>query len=192
MGPPGAGKGTQAGAIADHYNIVTLSTGQLFRDNIQLGTPLGRRIESLIAAGNLVPDEITNEMVFSRLDTPDIRKRGGYLLDGYPRTLEQAQAFDQELVSTRSKLDAVVALTADPHALIQRMLKRAEIEGRADDNEQSIRHRIDVYRAETQELLDLYRDRGLLVEVDAVGAVDDVRQRITRSLDAKLGPRRRR
>ena len=94
MGPPGAGKGTQAGAIADHYGIVTISTGQLFRDNIQLGTPLGKRIESLIAAGNLVPDELTNEMVFQRLSSPDVRKRGGFLLDGYPRTLAQVEALE--------------------------------------------------------------------------------------------------
>ena len=191
MGPPGAGKGTQAGAIAEHYSIVTISTGQLFRDNIQLGTPLGRRIEGLIAEGNLVPDEVTNEMVLSRLDTPDTRKRGGYLLDGYPRTLEQAAAFDEKLRRTRTRLDAVIALTADPAALIERMLKRAETEGRADDNEQSIRHRIEVYRAETEDLLALYRERGLLVEVDAVGGIEEVRGRITRALDAKLGRRGR-
>ncbi|NLE17905.1 MAG: adenylate kinase [Propioniciclava sp.] len=187
MGPPGAGKGTQAGAIADHYGIVTISTGQLFRDNIQLGTPLGKRIESLIAAGNLVPDELTNEMVFQRLSSPDVRKRGGFLLDGYPRTLDQVEALDGALIRSRRRLKAVIALVADPNQLIARMLKRAEIEGRADDNEESIRHRIEVYHAQTAPLLDVYRDRGLLVEVDAVGTVDEVRERITGSLDAKLG-----
>ncbi len=187
MGPPGAGKGTQAGAIADHYGIVTISTGQLFRDNIQLGTPLGKRIESLIAAGNLVPDELTNEMVFQRLSSPDVRKRGGFLLDGYPRTLDQVEALDGALIRSRRRLQAVIALVADPNQLIARMLKRAEIEGRADDNEESIRHRIEVYHAQTAPLLDVYRDRGLLVEVDAVGTVDEVRERITGSLDAKLG-----
>ena len=187
MGPPGAGKGTQAGAIADHYGIVTISTGQLFRDNIQLGTPLGKRIESLIAAGNLVPDELTNEMVFQRLSSPDVRKRGGFLLDGYPRTLDQVEALDGALIRSRRRLKAVIALVADPNQLIARMLKRAEIEGRADDNEESIRHRIEVYHAQTAPLLDVYRDRGLLVEVDAEGTVDEVRERITGSLDAKLG-----
>ena len=187
MGPPGAGKGTQAGAIADHYGIVTISTGQLFRDNIQLGTPLGKRIESLIAAGNLVPDELTNEMVFQRLSSPDVRKRGGFLLDGYPRTLDQVEALDGALIRSRRRLQAVIALVADPNQLIARMLKRAEIEGRADDNEESIRHRIEVYHGQTAPLLDVYRDRGLLVEVDAVGTVDEVRERITGSLDAKLG-----
>jgi len=124
MGPPGAGKGTQASAIADHYGIVTISTGQLFRDNIQLGTPLGKRIESLIAAGNLVPDELTNEMVFQRLSSPDVRKRGGFLLDGYPRTLDQVEALDGALIRSRRRLKAVIALVADPNQLIARMLKR--------------------------------------------------------------------
>ena len=187
MGPPGAGKGTQAGSIADHYGIVTISTGQLFRDNIQLGTPLGKQIEALIAGGNLVPDEVTNQMVFQRLASPDVKKRGGFLLDGYPRTLEQVEALDGELVRSRRKLQAVIALVADPAQLVERLLKRAEIEGRADDNADSIRHRIDVYHAETAPLLEVYRDRGLLVEVDAMGAVEDVRTRITDALDAKLG-----
>lgn len=187
MGPPGAGKGTQASSIADHYGIVTISTGQLFRDNIQLGTPLGKQIEALIAGGNLVPDEVTNQMVFQRLASPDVKKRGGFLLDGYPRTLEQVEALDGELVRSRRKLQAVIALVADPTQLVERLLKRAEIEGRADDNADSIRHRIDVYHAETAPLLEVYRERGLLVEVDAMGAVEDVRTRITNALDAKLG-----
>ena len=187
MGPPGAGKGTQAGSIADHYSIVTISTGQLFRDNIQLGTALGKQIEALIAAGNLVPDEVTNKMVFQRLASPDVLKRGGFLLDGYPRTLEQVSALDGELVRSRRRLDAVIALMAEPTQLVERLLKRAEIEGRADDNADSIRQRIDVYHAETAPLLDVYRDRGLLVEVDAMGEVDEVRRRITDALDAKLG-----
>lgn len=187
MGPPGAGKGTQSSVIAAHYNIVTISTGQLFRDNIQLGTTLGRQIESLIAAGNLVPDELTNELIFARLARPDIRKRGGYLLDGYPRTLEQVEALDAELARTRTELDAVVALTADPADLISRMLHRAQIEGRADDNEESIRQRISVYHDQTSALLDVYRQRDLLVEVDAVGPVDEVTRRLIGALDAKVG-----
>ena len=187
MGPPGAGKGTQSSVIAAHYNIVTISTGQLFRDNIQLGTTLGRQIESLIAAGDLVPDELTNELIFARLARPDIRKRGGYLLDGYPRTLEQVEALDAELARTRTELDAVVALTADPADLISRMLHRAQIEGRADDNEESIRQRISVYHDQTSALLDVYRQRDLLVEVDAVGAVDEVTRRLIGALDAKVG-----
>lgn len=187
MGPPGAGKGTQSSVIASHYNIVTISTGQLFRDNIQLGTPLGRQIESLIAAGNLVPDELTNELIFARLARPDIRKRGGYLLDGYPRTLEQVEALDAELARTRTELDAVVALTAEPTALISRMLHRAQVEGRADDNEETIGKRISVYHEQTSGLLDLYRERDLLVEVNAVGAVDEVTRRLIGALDAKVG-----
>ena len=183
LGPPGAGKGTQAGAIADHYGIVTISTGQLFRDNIQLGTPLGKRIESLIAAGNLVPDELTNEMVFQRLSSPDVRKRGGFLLDGYPRTLDQVEALDGALIRSRRRLKAVIALVADPNQLIARMLKRAEIEGRADDNETTIRRRMEVYTEETAPLLATYEERGLLVRVNGEGTVDEVAGRIFAALD---------
>ena len=149
MGPPGAGKGTQAGGIAEHYSIPTISTGQLFRDNIALGTALGKKIEALIAAGNLVSDEVTNEMVFDRLSKPDVRKSRGFLLDGYPRTLEQAEAFDGHLRAARMRLDGVVALTAEPNSLVSRMLKRAEIEGRADDTEEVIRERMAIYHRET-------------------------------------------
>ncbi len=186
MGPPGAGKGTQAGGIAEHYMVPAISTGQLFRDNIALGTALGRKIEDLIAAGNLVPDEVTNEMVFARLAKPDVRKHRGFLLDGYPRTLDQAAALDGELRTLRMRLDAVIALTAEPASLVSRMLKRAEIEGRADDNEETIRTRIEVYGAETAPLLALYAERGLLVDVDADGTVDEVAQRIRAALSQKL------
>lgn len=189
-GPPGAGKGTQAGAIAQHYGIVPVSTGELFRDNIQLGTPLGRQIKDLIAAGNLVPDSLTNEMVFQRLASPDVRKQGGYLLDGYPRTLEQVKALDAELVRSRRRLNAVLALVADPQQLVERLLDRALKEGRADDNAESIRQRIDVYHAETAPLVEVYRERDLLVEVDALGTVEEVRGRITAALDAKVGATR--
>lgn len=187
MGPPGAGKGTQAGGIAEHFNIPTISTGQLFRDNIALGTALGKKIEALIAAGNLVSDDVTNEMVFDRLSKPDVRRRRGFLLDGYPRTLEQAAAFDEHLRSARMRLDGVVALTADPNSLVVRMLKRAQIEGRADDNEETIRKRIEVYTAETAPLLKLYGERGILIEVDADGSVEDVADRIRWALTERLG-----
>lgn len=189
MGPPGAGKGTQAGGIADHYNIPAISTGQLFRDNITLGTTMGRTIESLIAAGSLVPDELTNEVVFERLAKPDVREQCGFLLDGYPRTLEQASAFDAHLCSARMRLDGVIALRADPNSLVQRLLKRAQIEGRADDTEASIQHRIEVYIEETAPLLTLYAERGLLVDVDADGSVEEVAERLKVGLAEKLDRR---
>ena len=184
MGPPGAGKGTQAGGIAEHYSIPTISTGQLFRDNIALGTALGKKIEALIAGGNLVSDEVTNEMVFDRLSKPDVRKSRGFLLDGYPRTLEQAEAFDGHLRAARMRLDGVVALTAEPNSLVSRMLKRAEIEGRADDNEDTIRRRMEVYAGQTAPLLFHYESKGLLVEVDGTGSVEEVRQRMFGLVDA--------
>lgn len=189
MGPPGAGKGTQASGIADHNDIPAISTGQLFRDNITRGTALGRMIESRIAAGDLVPDELTNEMVFERLAQPDVCRKQGFLLDGYPRTVEQASAFDAYLRGALMKLDGVIALRANPDSLVQRLLNRAKIEGRADDNEASIQHRIDVYAEETAPLLTLYGERGLLVNVDADGSVQEVAERLKVALAQKLGHR---
>ena len=182
MGPPGAGKGTQAGGIAEHYKVPAISTGQLFRDNIALGTALGRTIEGLIAAGNLVPDEVTNAMVFDRLAKPDVRKHRGFLLDGYPRTLEQAAALDAELQRLRMRLDGVIALTADPASLVSRMLKRAEIEGRSDDTPEAIAKRLDVYAKETAPLLATYEERGLLKTFNGVGSVEEIQATIVAEL----------
>ncbi len=184
MGPPGAGKGTQAVGIAAHYHIPAVSSGSLFRENIKFQTDLGQRVESLIARGDFVPDVLTTSMVFRRILMADCAD--GWLLDGYPRTLGQVAALDLALAEQNIKLDAVVALEADPKALVERMLRRAGIEGREDDNEESIRNRIAVYHAETKDLLDVYGSRGLLVAVDAIGSVGEVRQRLLDALDARL------
>ena len=138
--------------------------------------------------GVFVPDVITSSLVFARLLEPDCAT--GWLLDGYPRTLGQVEALDLAMSERGEVLDAAISLLADPDELVGRMLRRAEIEGRLDDNEQTIRHRIGVYHEETVELLDLYRERELLVEGDALGEVGDVTRRLIQALDARLGSRR--
>ena len=181
MGPPGAGKGTQAKFIADHFKIPAISTGDIFRANVSRGTPLGQEAQRYMDAGEYVPDEVTNKMVRNRIDEPDAAP--GFLLDGYPRTLAQVEELDGMIKFTGHALDAVVCLTADDDVLVSRLLQRAQLEGRADDTEDVIRRRQEVYADQTAPLIDVYRDRGILVEVDGLGEVDDVTQRIFEALD---------
>ena len=181
MGPPGAGKGTQAKFVADHYGIPAISTGDIFRRNVSEGTELGLEAKRYMDAGEYVPDEVTNLMVRHRIDEQDAVP--GFLLDGYPRTLAQVEELDGMIGHTGHRLDAVVVLTVDDEVLVQRLLQRAQVEGRADDTEAVIRRRQEVYNEQTAPLIDVYRERGLLVEVDGMGAVDDVTARIFESLD---------
>lgn len=180
MGPPGAGKGTQASRIAERYAIPAISTGDIFRRNLAEGTPLGEQAKTYMDAGEYVPDEVTNNMVADRLGQADAAQ--GWLLDGYPRTLAQVDALDGILADSRTALDAVVELTVESEAVIDRLLKRAEIEGRADDNADTIRRRMEIYLAETAPLTAAYADRGLLVQVDGMGSVDEVTERIFAAL----------
>ncbi len=182
MGPPGAGKGTQATRIAEHYRIPAISTGDIFRAMKHADTPLARQVRAIMESGGYVSDEITNEIVKERLAQPDCQK--GFLLDGYPRTLQQVQTLDNYLAETGRPLDAVISLLADTDEVVARLLKRAEIDGRADDNEETIRVRLQVYAEQTEPLLDVYRSRGLLVEVDGLGEVDEVSERVFAALDA--------
>jgi adenylate kinase len=181
MGPPGAGKGTQAKFIAEHFKIPAISTGDIFRANVSEGTPLGKEAQRYMDAGEYVPDEITNLMVRNRIDEPDAEP--GFLLDGYPRTLSQVEELDGMIKHTGHQLDAVVSLSVDDEAIIQRLLQRAAVEGRADDTEDVIRRRQEVYADQTAPLIEGYRGRGILVEVDGLGEVDDVTQRIFEALD---------
>ncbi|MEL4505069.1 adenylate kinase [Luteococcus sp. H138] len=181
MGAPGAGKGTQAKLIANHYRIPAISTGAIFRANIAARTPLGQRVDQLIGAGEFVPDVITTAVVAKRLLEPDASN--GWLLDGYPRTTEQVEALDIILEDAKRHLDCVLCLETDEETLIQRLVKRAEIEGRADDNEETIRRRMEVYAEETAPLLAIYQERGMLVRVDGEGSVDEVAARIFAALD---------
>ena len=180
IGPPGAGKGTQSTRLASAFGVAAISTGDIFRANVANATELGLKVKSIMDAGEYVPDDITNAIVADRLREPDAVN--GFLLDGYPRTPEQVAELDRVLASEHEPLNAVVQLDADPDEVVNRLLKRAVDQGRADDTEEVIRHRMDVYEQQTAPLIDLFAQRGLLVKVDALGSVDDVTQRILTAL----------
>ena len=181
MGPPGAGKGTQAQYVADHFGIPAISTGDIFRANVSHGTELGVEAKRYMDTGEYVPDEITNQMVRNRIDEPDAEP--GFLLDGYPRTLAQVEELDGMISTTGHSLDAAVALIADPDELVSRLLQRAQVEGRADDTEDVIRRRQAVYAEQTEPLIEVYRERSILIEIDGMGDVDEVTKRIFDALD---------
>ena len=181
MGPPGAGKGTQARFVAEHFGVPAISTGDIFRANVSQGTPLGVEAQRYMDSGEYVPDEVTNRMVRARIDEPDATP--GFLLDGYPRTLDQVEELDGMITHTGHSLDAAVVLTVDAEELVQRLMQRAQTDGRTDDTEDVIRRRQEVYTEQTQPLIGVYRERGLLVEVDGMGEVDEVTQRIFDALD---------
>lgn len=182
MGPPGAGKGTQAVVVASTLGIPHVSTGDLFRANVDQGTPLGEEAKRYMDAGDYVPDSVTNAMVRDRISRDDCRP--GFLLDGYPRTLEQVNELDMMLQSDGVHVDRVLELTVDTDAVVARLLKRAQEQGRSDDSADVIRRRLEVYFDQTAPLTAVYRDRGLLVEVDGMGDVPDVTARILSALGA--------
>ena len=180
MGPPGAGKGTQAQVIADRFGIPAISTGDIFRTNVSQGTELGLEAKRYMDAGEYVPDSVTNLMVRNRIDEEDAAK--GFLLDGYPRTLAQVDELDGMIKFTGHRLDGVVVLTVDADELVRRLTERAQSEGRSDDTEEVVRRRQEVYAEQTAPLIEVYRERGLVHEVDGIGEVDEVTQRILDSL----------
>lgn len=180
VGPPGAGKGTQAARLGRALGIPDISTGDIFRANIRERTELGLQVEAIVAAGDYVPDSLTNALVASRLDDDDASR--GFLLDGYPRTPEQVEYLDGLLAERGTHLDAVIQLIADREELVARLTRRAAEQGRADDTEDAIRHRQDVYTRETAPLIDVFRRRDLLVEVDGLGDIDEVYGRILSAL----------
>lgn len=182
LGPPGAGKGTQAARLAEKLGVPAISTGDIFRANIKGGTELGRRAQEYSSRGALVPDEITNAMVRDRLAEPDTAS--GFLLDGYPRNVAQVAELDAILADAGLTLDLALELTADPEVVAERLLKRAEIEGREDDTEDVIRHRLDVYAEQTAPISDVYAERGLLAKVDGLGEIDAVTARLLDAVGA--------
>lgn len=182
LGPPGAGKGTQATRIASTHHVPAISTGDIFRSNIKAQTELGRQVEAILGAGGYVPDQLTVDIVRDRLAQPDAA--GGFLLDGFPRTTAQVQALDDMLAERGTALDVVIELTAEEDVVVDRLLKRARIEGRTDDTAEVIRQRQQIYREETAPLAALYREHGLLVQVDGMGSVDDVTNRVDAALSA--------
>jgi len=185
MGPPGAGKGTQAARLAAHYAIPAVSTGDIFRAMKTADTPLAQQVREIMDSGGYVSDEITNQIVAERLAQVDCAP--GFLLDGYPRTLAQVETLDQFLAGRGEHLDAVISLVADEDEVVSRLLLRAQTDGRADDREDTIRVRQHVYHDQTAPLLKLYADRGLLLEVDGLGPVDEVAGRLASALDGHTG-----
>lgn len=181
LGPPGAGKGTQAARIVERYGIPHVSTGILLRANVQGGTELGREAQAYMDRGDLVPDSLVNRMVFDRLDSDDARD--GFLLDGFPRNPDQAAELDRYLDERGLSLDAVLRFDASPDVLQERILGRAREEGRSDDTEEVVRNRLQVYTTQTAPLEALYAARGLVYQVDAVGEIDDVTERAFAVLD---------
>lgn len=180
VGPPGAGKGTQAGRIAESFGVPAISTGDIFRKNVSEGTPLGVQAKAIMDAGEYVPDSLTNDLVASRLSESDAER--GFLLDGYPRTVGQVDHLDALLSGQGTGIDAVIRLVADQDALVERLLKRAQEQGRSDDTEETIRRRQQVYTEQTAPIVDAYQQRGLVVEVDGLGGIDEVGDRIQSAL----------
>lgn len=181
LGPPGAGKGTQAERICGSRGVPHISTGDIFRDNIRRETPLGKQVKGILDAGGYVTDEITNQIVADRLAQDDAKD--GFLLDGYPRTSAQVEALDSLLAGWGHQVDAVLELQVDEQELVTRLVKRAQTSGRTDDTEEVIRERQRIYREETAPLVRIYSERNLVVPIDGVGELDDVTARISGALD---------
>lgn len=178
IGPPGAGKGTQAKRVSNHYSIPHVSTGDTLREATRGNSPLGKIAAKQINAGNLVPDDVVMGIVWERLSDPDCA--GGVLLDGFPRTQQQAEALDEHLVSRGTPLDVVIALVVDDQEIRKRLVERAR---GPDDNLETIGHRLEVYHSQTKPILSYYRDQGLLRTVSGVGTIDEVFERIVSTID---------
>lgn len=180
LGPPGAGKGTQAQRLADDLGIPQISTGEMLRAAVAAGTDVGQNAKAHLDAGELVPDAIVIGVAQERLGQPDVAN--GFILDGFPRTSAQAEALDALLAEFGCRLECCLALEVDGEELVKRLLKRAEVEGRSDDNETSIRTRMAVYNEKTAPLLDYYSAKNILARVDGLGEIDEVAARIAAAL----------
>jgi len=183
IGPQGSGKGTQGVRVAEALGIPAVSTGDVFRANVKDGTELGLKVKAIIDAGDLVPDALTGEIVRDRLAQPDAAE--GFLLDGYPRNLGQVADLDAFLDARDEPLTAVIELVVPREESIQRLSLRAAEQGRADDNAESIAKRLSIYESETAPILDVYRERGIVDQIDGVGSLDEVYERITAALTAR-------
>lgn len=185
LGPPGAGKGTQAVRIGERLSIPVISTGEIFRSNMAEGTEIGKQAKSYMDRGEFVPDSVTNAMVKARLSAPDAAQ--GFLLDGYPRNVEQARVLADFCEELGTHIGVVLEIQVDEDEVVARMLKRAEEQHRADDTEPVMRHRLEVYREQTEPVASFYADLDLLETVDGSGSIDEVSERIFTVLDARLG-----
>lgn len=181
MGPPGVGKGTQAKNIVEKYEIVHLSTGDILRAEVGGNTTLGKKAKEYMDAGQLVPDELLLNMMENRLQQKDCKK--GYLLDGFPRTIPQAEGLESILETINHKIDYAISLTADETELVNRLVLRGEESGRSDDTEEVIRERQQVYWKLTAPLLEFYRGKNLLIEVDGLGTISEITQRILKVME---------
>jgi adenylate kinase len=182
LGPPGAGKGTQARRLKTRLGVPQISTGEMLRAAQAAGTELGRQVKAIMERGELVPDDVVTRVVEERLGQPDAQK--GFILDGFPRTLEQAKALDALLAKLGLRLERCLAIQVDEEELVDRLLKRSQLEHRTDDDEPTIRKRMEVYRERTAPLIAYYRGRGALAEVDGLGTVEEVARRIDEALAA--------
>jgi adenylate kinase len=180
IGPPGAGKGTQAAKLSEALDIPAISTGDIFRHNVKNETPLGLKAKAYMDAGDNVPDSLTNDLITDRLEQDDCS--GGFLLDGYPRTTDQVRHLDGFLAEHGTALDVVVQLVADADVVVERLRKRALDQGRSDDDESVVRHRLEVYGEQTAPLIDVYGSRGLVVAIDGLGEISEVTGRIMEKL----------
>jgi adenylate kinase len=180
FGPPGAGKGTQANLLAEHYNIPHLSTGDMFRAAIKNQTPVGVKVKAVLDAGNLVSDELVNELVAEELK--NTRFNNGFILDGYPRTVTQAEFISNWAKQNSRVIDGIVSLVVEREELVKRILSRGQ--GRTDDTEEAIEKRLSVYHKETAPVLNYFADSGLIKEIDGIGTVDDIFNRITKAVSA--------
>jgi adenylate kinase len=183
IGPPGAGKGTQAQRLSEALGVPAISTGDIFRMHLRNETELGLKAKAFMDAGDNVPDSLTNDLVSDRLSQPDAA--AGFLLDGYPRTIDQVRALDEFLAAHGASMDAVVELVAEPDVVVERLKKRALDQGRADDDEAVVRHRLEVYAQQTAPLIGVYAERGLLAKVDGIGEIAEVTERIESALAAR-------
>ena len=180
VGPQGSGKGTQGVRVAEAFGVPQVATGDIFRENVTGGTELGKQVQAIIEAGDLVPDELTSELVRDRLEQPDAAN--GFLLDGYPRNRNQVGDLDAFLEPRGEALDAVIELVVPREESIARITQRAEEQGRTDDTEEVIANRLAIYERETAPILEVYRERGIVDEIDGVGTLDEVTERIFAAL----------
>jgi adenylate kinase len=186
LGPPGAGKGTQAVKLAERFACADVATGDIFRANVAEGTELGRAAQEYMDRGDLVPDDVVIAMVAGRLAEDDCQ--AGFVLDGFPRTVNQAEALDRQLVDLGAPLHAVLCFEAAEDELLRRLAGRAAAQHRSDDAEQTIRHRLEVFAIKTRPLIDYYAHRGLLLNIDAIGPIDVVTKRILDDLEGNRRP----
>ncbi|WP_353826747.1 adenylate kinase [Agromyces sp. SYSU T0242] len=180
VGPQGSGKGTQGVLVAEAFDVPQVATGDIFRENVKGGTDLGKQVQAIIEAGDLVPDELTSALVRDRLEQADAER--GFLLDGYPRNRGQVDDLEAFLSGREESLDAVIELVVPKEESIERLRQRAIDQGRTDDTEQVIANRLAIYERETAPILDVYREQGIVVRVDGVGGLDEVTERIFSAL----------